>query len=487
MDLIETLAKAQVVAAQQREVEGQIVAKRVLSNATRHEPMGLEETLVTVDFTDFNHKDDYTRWYVLDERNEAKLVPGLLSKHLQERHPSMTLGGAVHVYRNGVYCELTESAAAKVVMDHIYTSKVRTSQIKDVLNLWQIVTNTVPDSVNDSPMLINLKNGIYDIKTKNLKYHNPSFKSTQQIRASYVPGATIVRFAQYLDEVLPKDSQILAQEIMGYIISGLNRAKKAFILMGISNSGKSVLINLVEMLIGEDNCSHVPWQNLSERFNVALLYGKLLNSFADLPATALKDTGVFKTLTGGSDRMMAERKGKDAFKFTNRARFLFSCNKLPRIYGDQTAIDRLVILKFSTTIPEEKRIDLMPVFEKELDGILLWALEGLHRLINNNFVFSNASDSISITEDYKKSCSPVLVFIDEMCVIESNASCKTSELHATYSRWCEINGFHRMSIRAFIDELESNFELDRYKHPKTRQSHLIGIGLVAGTEFDDFI
>ncbi len=42
---------------------------------------------------------------------------------------------------------------------------------------------------------------------------------------------------------------------------------------------------------------------------------------------------MFKALTG-EDFITAERKNKDPFSFRPYARFLFSCNEIPRNYGD---------------------------------------------------------------------------------------------------------------------------------------------------------
>ena len=70
--------------------------------------------------------------------------------------------------------------------------------------------------------------------------------------------------------------------------------------------------------------SHVALQDLEEnRFQVAELYGKLANIFADLPNKRLQSSSMFKTLVSG-DRITAERKHENPFVFRNHAKLIFS-------------------------------------------------------------------------------------------------------------------------------------------------------------------
>ena len=62
---------------------------------------------------------------------------------------------------------------------------------------------------------------------------------------------------------------------------------------------------------------------------------------------------MFKALTG-EDFITAERKNKDPFSFRPYARFLFSCNEIPRNYGDKSEgfYRRLIIIRFEKSVPK---------------------------------------------------------------------------------------------------------------------------------------
>ena len=116
-----------------------------------------------------------------------------------------------------------------------------------------------------------------------------------QLKAAYAPDAGCPLFLRYLESMLAEEEIHLIQEIMGYLLLPVNKAQKSFVFVGAPNAGKSTLLNVVqEILLGSENVSNIPWQNLGDRFNRAELFGKLANIFADLPSKSIDDNGMFK-------------------------------------------------------------------------------------------------------------------------------------------------------------------------------------------------
>jgi hypothetical protein len=73
----------------------------------------------------------------------------------------------------------------------------------------------------------------------------------------------------------------------------------------------------------------------------------------------------------------SERKNKNPFSFKPYARLLFSCNEIPRNYGDRSEgfYRRLIIIRFENPVPPEKRDpNLIEKLASERDGIFMWAL-----------------------------------------------------------------------------------------------------------------
>lgn len=152
------------------------------------------------------------------------------------------------------------------------------------------------------------------------------------------PTADCPLFKKFLAESMGGNMEQvkLIQEIMGYFLIPVNSAQKCFLIVGAAGAGKSVLLRVLnELLLGKENVSNVSWQALNERFKPAELFGKLANIFVDPPTKNIDDNGIFKALVG-QDFLTMEKKNKNPFSFQSTARLLFSCNSIPKNYGDRS-------------------------------------------------------------------------------------------------------------------------------------------------------
>jgi len=228
--------------------------------------------------------------------------------------------------------------------------------------------------------------------------------------------------------------------------------------VGAAGAGKSVLLRVLnEVLLGKQNVSNVSWQALNERFKPAELFGKLANIFADLPTKNIDDNGIFKALVG-EDYLTVEKKNRNPFSFQSSARLLFSCNSIPRNYGDRSEgfYRRLIIIRFSHTVPPEKRDPgLLNKFRMEADGIFLFALEGLRRLMNNDFRFSETQVNRTELQQYREESDSVLSFVKEYCELDPSSATGSTELFRAYKSYCDECGLKPYSQKTFVQQLLS--------------------------------
>lgn len=233
------------------------------------------------------------------------------------------------------------------------------------------------------------------------------------------------------------------------------------------------------LLLGKKNVSNIPWQEIGDKFKTAELLGKLANVFSDLPSKSIDDTGIFKVVTG-EDYLMAEKKNKNPFKFKPFARLVFSCNELPRNYVDRTEgfYRRLIIVPFNRQI-EKNKIDkaLKYKFQREKEGILNWALEGLKRLYENNFEFSENELTDGVKKEYKRENNNVISFVEECCELDGLFSCSRIELYEAYKEFCVEAGLKALSQIKFNKELEGNFNITRSRNRKLRSWNGVRIKL----------
>ena len=409
-------------------------------------------------------------WYEEQEKG-LKFLPFVLAKHLSETRDVYYGGESFLIYENGVYNISGEKEAGRIIMDYMLPNYCVMASIRDCREQWDILVSKDFDDFNRNPYLVNVRNGLLDIRDMSFKEHTPSYLSTVQLNVEYNPQVDCPQFKKFLNEVLDCKLIPLVQEIVGYLLTTNTASQKAFVFWGPARTGKSTLLWVVEyLLLGKKNVSNIPWQEIGDKFKTAELLGKLANVFSDLPSKSIDDTGIFKVVTG-EDYLMAEKKNKNPFKFKPFARLVFSCNELPRNYVDRTEgfYRRLIIVPFSRQI-EKSKIDksLKYKFQREKEGILNWALEGLKRLYENNFEFSENELTDGVKKEYKRENNNVISFVEECCELDGLFSCSRIEIYEAYKEFCVEAGLKALSQIKFNKELEGNFNITRSRSGKLR-------------------
>ena len=398
-------------------------------------------------------------WYEPTERGGLRFLPGILADQMAKNVDAFYGAGSYFFYQSGVYNAQEDLAAQAKVREHLISRYATMTAITDSVGQWRMQIRKAVREINCNPFIVNVKNGLYNVLDGSFKPHSSDYYSTVQINATFDPTAKCPQFLSFLEGILPKEELDLIQEIFGYLMIPVNKAQKSFVFVGAPNAGKSTLLSIAqEILLGSENVSNIPWQSLGDRFNKAELFGKLANIFADLPSKAIDDGGMFKALTG-EDYITAERKNKDPFSFRPYARLLFSCNDIPKNYSDRSDgfYRRLIIIRFDRSVPSDQRDpNLREKLAVERDGIFMWALEGLQRLMENSYIFTETQRTKDELLRYKVESNSALMFIEECCEIAEAAECVREELFQRYRDYCNKNGMKSLSQANFNKDVEAS-------------------------------
>lgn len=400
-------------------------------------------------------------WCEVNENGGLRFLPGILADHMASTVDAFYGAGSYYYYEGGVYrpnVDLWASAKARGYMIPRYANM---NAINDTVGQWKMLIRKPVREINCNPFIINVQNGLYNVLDCSFKPHTPEYYSTVQIMASYQDKASCKHFLEFLESILPEEEIHLMQEIFGYLLIPVNKAQKSFVFVGAPNAGKSTILSVAQdVLLGAENVSNIPWQSLGDRFNKAELFGKLANIFADLPSKSIDDNGMFKALTG-EDYITGERKNKDPFSFRPYARLLFSCNEIPRNYGDRSDgfYRRLIIIRFDNSVPKEKRDpNLREKLAAERDGILMWSLLGLGRLIAASYEFTETARTKAELQKYRVESNSALSFMEEFCELNSEGVSVRDELFTRYKEYCFNTGLKPMSQATYNKEVESNYQ-----------------------------
>lgn len=421
-------------------------------------------------------------WYEVIDAG-VRFLPGVLAKALAKNEKVFYAAEQHFRYQGGVYVEMAEMEAQRLVQEQMLIRETKMSQIVDAEKKWRLLVQRDIRELNANPYIINVRNGLYNILEDTLTEHTPDYLSTVQLDVAYDKAAGCPLFRKFLAESMGGDMEQvgLIQEMLGYFLIPVNSAQKCFVIVGVASAGKSVLLRVLnDVLLGRRNVSNVSWQALNERFKTAELFGKLSNIFADLPTKNIDDNGIFKALVG-EDYLTVEKKNKNPFSFQSSARLLFSCNSIPKNYGDRSEgfYRRLVILRFKYTVPKEKRDpEFLEKFRMEADGIFLFALEGLRRLMRNRYIFSETQVNADELQQYREESDSVLSFVKDCCELSAEHSVGSTELFNAYKGYCEECGLRPYAQKNFVQQIAATFSsVTRGVDALGKRRTLIGIKL----------
>lgn len=424
-------------------------------------------------------------WYE-QSNGGIRFLPGVLAQHMAETEHVFYAARQYYRYVDGVYTPMEDSEAQKMVQSKMLAREAKMQQITDANMQWRLQIQRDIKELNPDPYIINLRNGLYSLREDRLQNHTPEYISTVQLPVSYGPQAECPKFRQFLSDAMCGDTgQVqLIQEMLGYCLIPVTSAQKCFLLVGTAGAGKSVLLRVLnEVLLGRENVSNVSWQALNERFKSAELFGKLANIFADLPTKNIDDNGTFKALVG-EDNITVEKKHKDPFSFKSTARLLFSCNSIPKNYGDRSEgfYRRLIIITFNRSVPEHDRNpELLEEFRAESDGIFMFALQGLKRLIANNYKFSETQVNRDALQRYREESDSVLSFVKDSCELKPDASIGSTDLYHHYTAYCAENHLKAYSHKKFVQQLTVAFPVIEKAKDRTGNRRVLD-GIVRAAE-----
>lgn len=292
-------------------------------------------------------------------------------------------------------------------------------------------------------VLINLENGTFEISkdSQHLREFRAGDFLTYQLPFSFNEHAKSPTFHRFLDRVLPeKELQNIVAEYFGYVFTRGLKMEKALLLFGTGANGKSVLFDILNALIGQENISNYSLSDLLQEHNRAMIAHKLLNYGSEINATKARDE--FKNLVS-TEPIQARLKYANPFIMRDYAKLAFNCNELPRDFDHQNAyFRRLLIVPFRVTIPESQQEKglAQKIIGNELPGVFNWILEGLRRLLQNE-KFTESKIVSETLATYKRESDSVASFIADNSYIPSvDRKVLLKDLYMEYRRFCLEEG-----------------------------------------------
>lgn len=215
-------------------------------------------------------------------------------------------------------------------------------------------TTVVYDTWNRDKNLLPMRNGVLNLRTKELIPHSPELMMPWFIPHDYKPTASCHRINHFLFTLAQgdEDTQTVLLCYLAAILHGRYDLQKYIEIIGIAGTGKSTFISICQALVGDDNIVTTTMEQLNKnRFETATLYGKRLVIISDADKYG-GAVDIFKAITG-SDPIRYEEKQKQATKpFVYSGMVVVAANQPLQFTDSSTAMVRRRI-----PIHIDKRLD----------------------------------------------------------------------------------------------------------------------------------
>jgi len=240
---------------------------------------------------------------------------------------------------------------------------------------------TVAD-LDADPYLLNVANGILDLRTGQLRDHDPADRCTKVTAAAYRPEAGGEEWATFLNRVLPNpEVRAFLQRLTGVALLGRVVEHVLPIATGVGANGKGVFTRSVEHALG-DYASTAESDLFMSRDGAHPtgemdLLGRRWVTVSETDHGRRLAEATMKRLTGG-DTIKARRMRQDFVEFVPSHTPLLVTNHLPAVRGDDPAIWRRIrVVPFDVVIPEAERDKhLDERLQLQAEAVLTWAVAG---------------------------------------------------------------------------------------------------------------
>ncbi len=327
---------------------------------------------------------------------------------------------------------------------------------------------------------VNCNNGVLDLRTGELSPHSDSYGFMNVVPYDYVPGLESVLFKSWLNEIMQGDpiKIKMAYSVLCWSLWPSYDEEAFVFFTGGGANGKSTFMDVQRALVGPGNYSSIDITQLcNNRFAKVELQGKMFNLAEEASGIRLgtEELGFIKNASGGGE-IYVEEKNKQGYFIKNKAKLLFSANKIPRFEEDNHSIRRrLVVIDFAHKIEvEDMRVKTALLADRGaiMSMLVPMIMENVREnggqfklyrggdvgkraqeafLYGNNSAIQWAKESLESSDDLiGEGKEPLFVLV--------------SECYAKYTRWCQENGLdHKLTKINFGRAMYASFLTERSK------------------------
>lgn len=378
--------------------------------------------------------------------------------------------GMIYLYKGNKWINVEENLIRKFILEAVGVDSFTKKLTNEALHYFMALKQRKEPIVfnNLEPYEIPCKNGVFSVKDKKLRPHRKEDYLLVYADTDYIKGEVNHELLK-LTEVWFKNPDLkdidmnneldigramynemndvsALQEFCGFVLMLKAKYKKALMLYGDGDTGKSIIAGIITDILNVNNTCTIYLDKMDDQQCLAPIKGKMVNIIYDLKKDAMLSDGGFKTLVSGGDAIQINTKYKPQETIIPDAKHIFITNNLPVITDTTTSVfKRFVFLQFKNVIEESKQdSQLKNKLLENKPGILNWMIEGAIRLYENDGKFTQSEGQIERLSKYRRDSNPMSEFIDECLICDSDSYIKLSEIKDKYR---EFSNNYRVSSK----------------------------------------
>ena len=384
---------------------------------------------------------------------ESQIVDEIIQKH------QLLYVNNVGFYEwSGKVWQFIPDLMAEYYADVLYGKRFSTSnRVKAVKNLLK--SRSVTDVAFDRNPVLTFQNGTLEIETGIFRDFSQADYCSVIMDYDYDATAKCPAWEKFIEDVTdeePRRAENL-QFIAGYTLVPDCRYQKIFCLLGGGSNGKSVYLEIIQALFGNNNVSVVSPTGLTKEFERVKIKDSLLNIGKDVsPDFSTGEIREWLLQISDGTLIQACYKGQTHITFQPRCKLIYSMNKAPVAAVIEGLNRRLRFIEFPCSFvdfPDKnnskqkpKDVNIVSKLLAELPGIFNWAYEG-YKLLETVGYFTDTPEQAEITQQFEEMSDPISVFCNDF---EFDGERTRDEIYGWYKEWCEDTGHKSMSRERFI-------------------------------------
>ena len=369
---------------------------------------------------------------------------------------------------NGTYYKSMEEIELEKIIHFDVSKNISKAGRREIIEFLKVKTQIRLEDFDKDWHKIACKNGILNLVTGDLESPNKSDINTIAIPWEYnhdpVYSPRIDEFMKALTNGDPIKMQFLYQ-VAGYCLLKKNLFAKFFIFKGEGGTGKSTYTNLLQKMVGTDNCSNISLSDFDKDYYLSTMVSKLLNIDDDVvDGKALENTGRFKSIISG-ETIAVRQIYREVMKFNPYATCIFSCNRLPRIMDNTSGLyRRMVLIELNHKIDKPDPLFMNKVTEQDMEYLLFKAVEGIKLAIEEGrFRISNSEEEL--LNLFRRRQSPINEWLYDNDMTIGDIHMKDClPLYKQYVEWCNLNGYSKlMTMFSFKESMCALYDVEEDK------------------------